>query len=134
MAFTQQQQHPSYPCFQGASGLQYVCENSDYLVVLLPLNAETSHIINKDTLKCCQPNCVLINVGRGHHINETDLINALDNYQLKKAVLDVFQQEPLPVDHPFWSHPKITITPHSSSRSDVTQTAQAIVNHYCSMS
>jgi glyoxylate/hydroxypyruvate reductase A len=61
------------------------------------------------------------------------LLVALDQEFIAHAVLDVFKQEPLPTDHPFWSHPKVTLTPHSSSRSDVKQTAEQVVNYYQSL-
>lgn len=130
LAWTQLQKHHKHRCHHGESGLRFVCENSDYLVVLLPLNDETKQIVNQSMLNWCRNDAVLINVARGDHVNEKDLINALDNSQIRKAVLDVFQNEPLPQNHSFWSHPKIIITPHSSSRSDVLQTAEAIVKAY----
>ncbi len=130
MAWTAQQQHPDHPCLHGKDGLRQICQNSRYLVVLLPLNDATEGVINRQTLSWCNPNTVLINVGRGGHVIEADLIQALDDGLIKQAILDVFNQEPLPANHHFWKHPKITVTPHSSARSDVTQTAEQIVNFY----
>ncbi len=133
MAWTQKQNHPSHPCYHGSSGLREVCCHSDYLVVLLPLTASTKHIINQQTLSWCQPNAVLINVGRGEHVNEADLLEALEQATIKQAVLDVFNQEPLPPEHPFWLHPKVILTPHSSARSDVKQTAKQIAMYHRSI-
>jgi glyoxylate/hydroxypyruvate reductase A len=133
MAWTTRQLHPKHRCYHGQTGLKYVCQNSKYLVILLPLNQQTDGIINQTTLSWCHADCTLINVGRGRHVNETDLILALDQGSIKQAILDVFIEEPLPVDHPYWNHPKITITPHSSSRSDVHQTAEQIVAMYQSL-
>jgi glyoxylate/hydroxypyruvate reductase A len=130
MAWTAQQNHPRHRCFQGQAGLKKVCENSLYLVVLLPLNEQTQGIINQQTLSWCHTKTTLINVGRGGHVNEVDLLQALNLGLIKQAVLDVFNAEPLPINHPFWNHPKITLTPHSSSRSDVKQTAKEIVRMY----
>ncbi len=130
MAWTAQQNHPRHPCFQGQAGLKKVCENSRYLVVLLPLNEQTQGIINQQTLSWCHTKTTLINVGRGGHVNDTDLLQALNLGLIKQAVLDVFNKEPLPINHPFWKHPKITLTPHSSSRSDVKQTAKEINRIY----
>ena len=130
IAWTAKQKHPIHPCFQGQAGLKQVCQSSRYLVVLLPLNETTDGIINASTLSWCDANTVLINVSRGAHVNEIELIQALNSGVIKHAVLDVFKQEPLPANHPFWTHPKITVTPHSSSRSDVNQTADQIVNYY----
>lgn len=134
MAWTRSQQHPDHPCLHGEAGLKQVCQRSDYLVVLLPLNKQTSGLINQQTLSWCKPEAMLINVARGAHVVEADLLQALDAGQIRHAVLDVFATEPLPTDHPFWQHPKITLTPHSSARSDVAQTAQAIAAQYRALS
>ncbi len=129
-AWTVTQKHPKHPCHHGRQGLQHVCENSQYLVILLPMTEQTKGIINSETLAWCHSDCTLINVGRGGHVVEQDLLVALDQGLIKAAVLDVFETEPLPVEHPFWSHPKIRLTPHSSSRSDVLQTAAQVVHYY----
>lgn len=134
VAWTRSQQHPAHPCFQGRSGLKKVCQASDYLVVLVPLNQDTREVINRETLSWCQPHTVLINVGRGGHVHEQDLIAALDNKVIRHAVLDVFVDEPLPEDHPFWTHDNITVTPHISARSDDNQTAAVIVDYYRAVS
>ena len=133
LAWTNKQEHQSHPCFHGELGLKHVCEHSDYLLVLLPLNKQTENIINRKTLSWCHSNTTLINVGRGGHVNETDLLQALDKGLIKHAILDVFQQEPLPKDHPFWLHPRVILTPHSSSRSDSKQTAQQIAVYYSTL-
>lgn len=134
VAWTRSQQHPAHPCFQGRSGLKKVCQASDYLVVLVPLNQDTREVINRETLSWCQPHTVLINVGRGGHVHEQDLIAALDNKVIRHAVLDVFVDEPLPEVHPFWAHDNITVTPHISARSDDNQTAAVIVDYYRAIS
>ncbi|MFV0543054.1 MAG: NAD(P)-dependent oxidoreductase [Marinicella pacifica] len=134
VAWTQSQQHPTHPCFQRRSGLKKVCQTSDYLVVLVPLNQDTREVINRETLSWCQPHTVLINVGRGGHVHEQDLIAALDNKVIRHAVLDVFVDEPLPEEHPFWTHDNITVTPHISARSDDNQTAAVIVDYYRAVS
>jgi glyoxylate/hydroxypyruvate reductase A len=72
----------------------------------------------------------LINVGRGDHLNDNDLMDALYNNQLSGALLDVFSKEPLPQDHPFWKHPKIHITPHISSPTDKAKVARQILDNY----
>jgi glyoxylate/hydroxypyruvate reductase A len=130
LAWTHSSQHPDHPCLHGEKGLKEVCQRSDYLVVLLPLNHQTSGLINQQTLAWCKPAAMLINVARGAHVIEADLLNALDEGLIRHAVLDVFATEPLPAHHPFWQHPKVTLTPHSSARSDVAQTAQAIAAQY----
>jgi len=130
LAWTHSSQHPDHPCLHGEKGLKEVCQRSDYLVVLLPLNHQTSGLINQQTLAWCKPTAMLINVARGAHVVEAELLNALDEGLIRHAVLDVFATEPLPAHHPFWQHPKVTLTPHSSARSDVVQTAQAIAAQY----
>ena len=114
--------------------MKKVCQASDYLVVLVPLNQDTREVINRETLSWCQPHTVLINVGRGGHVHEQDLIAALDNKVIRHAVLDVFVDEPLPEEHPFWTHDNITVTPHISARSDDNQTAAVIVDYYRAIS
>lgn len=87
------------------------------LVCLLPLTAETEGILNRDTLSRLRPGGYVINVARGAHLVEEDLIPLIDSGHLAGATLDVFRQEPLPAGHPFWRHPKITITPHTAART-----------------
>lgn len=134
IAWTAQQKHFKHTCVHGQNGLRHVFQNSRYIVVLLPLNDQTKGIININTLSWCHANTVLINVGRGGHIIDNDLLSVLDDGAIKHAVLDVFRDEPLPNSHPYWRHKKITITPHSSSRSDVEQTASHIVSCYQDLS
>lgn len=90
----------------------------DILVLLLPLTAQTRDLVDADFLKEVRPDAALINVGRGPLIDDAALLAALDDGRLRHAVLDVFRQEPLPAGHPFWTHPKITITPHNSSATN----------------
>jgi glyoxylate/hydroxypyruvate reductase A len=87
------------------------------LVNLLPLTQETRGILNRDTLARLQPGGYLISIARGAHLVEEDLIPLLDAGTLAGATLDVFQTEPLAAEHPFWRHPKITVTPHASART-----------------
>lgn len=89
--------------------------NLDILVNLLPVTGQTEDILNSTLFSKLKNECYLINVARGAHLNESDLIKALDSNQLSGAMLDVFKQEPLPSAHPFWLHPRITVTPHVAS-------------------
>jgi glyoxylate/hydroxypyruvate reductase A len=82
------------------------------LVCMLPLTPETEGILNAATLSKLKPNGYLINVARGRHLIEEDLLTLLADGTLAGAALDVVRQEPLPADHAFWTHPKITLTPH----------------------
>lgn len=104
-------------CFAGADGLNDFLRASRFLVCLLPLTSDTRGILNRDTLSRLMPGGYLINVARGGHLVEEDLIPLLDSGQLAGATLDVFQTEPLPAGHAFWKHPKITVTPHTSART-----------------
>jgi glyoxylate/hydroxypyruvate reductase A len=103
-------------CFAGEDGFDAFLGASRVLVNLLPLTPATRGILNRATLSKLHGG-YLINVARGAHLVESDLIPLLDSGQLAGATLDVFEVEPLPADHPFWRHPKITVTPHGSART-----------------
>ena len=109
--------------FHGADGLDPFLARTEILVCLLPLTAETEGILNRDLFAKLPRGAALINAGRGGHQVEADILEALDNGQLSGATLDVFRTEPLPTDSPFWTHPKVTLTPHIAS---VTQQVSAI--------
>jgi len=103
--------------FSGAEGMSDFLAASRVLVNLLPLTPETENILNRATLSRLQPGGYVINVARGAHLVDADLIALLDSGHLAGAALDVFRTEPLPAGHPFWSHPRITLTPHTSART-----------------
>jgi glyoxylate/hydroxypyruvate reductase A len=104
-------------CFAGATQFDDFLAASKVLVNLLPLTPETRDIMRRDTLSKLQAGGYVINVARGAHLVEQDLIQLIDSGHLAGATLDVFRTEPLPAGHPFWQHPKITITPHTSART-----------------
>ncbi len=114
----------------GADGLHAMLAQSRVLVNLLPLTDDTRNILSRDTLARLPPGGYLINVARGAHLVDEDLIALLDSGHLAGATLDVFRTEPLPAEHPFWRHPRITITPHTSARTlrdeSITQIAAKI--------
>lgn len=115
--------------FAGADGLRPFLARTDILVCLIPLTAETRGIINADTLAALPHGATLINLARGGHVVDDDLLAALDSGQLGRAVLDVFNTEPLPPDHPYWTHPRVVITPHVAAETDpTTATAQVVEN------
>jgi glyoxylate/hydroxypyruvate reductase len=87
------------------------------LVCLLPLTPHTQGIINAAHLACLPQGAHVINVARGGHVVDADLLAALDSGHVAGATLDVFHEEPLPPTHPFWRHPKVTVTPHTSART-----------------
>ena len=103
--------------FTGADQFHDFLAASRVLVNLLPLTPDTAHVINQDTLRRLQPGAYVINVARGAHLVDEDLLAALDSGHVAGATLDVFRTEPLPADHPFWTHPRITVTPHTSART-----------------
>ena len=88
---------------------------SDVLINVLPLTPETENILDKSLMSHLADHGYVINVGRGQHLIENDLIDLIEGNKLSGALLDVFRTEPLPEDHPFWSNSKITITPHVAS-------------------
>jgi glyoxylate/hydroxypyruvate reductase len=103
-------------CFSG-SGFNDFLAATRILVCLLPLTPQTENILNRHNLARLLPGAYVINVARGGHVVDDDLIALIDSGHLAGATLDVFRQEPLPPVHPFWKHPKITVTPHTSART-----------------
>ena len=102
-------------CYAGEQALPDFLAQTDILVCLLPLTGETRGILNAGLFEAMPRGAQLVNVGRGGHLVEADLIEALDRGVLSAAVLDVAEPEPLPAGHPFWSHPRILLTPHIAS-------------------
>ncbi|NHN37868.1 glyoxylate/hydroxypyruvate reductase A [Pseudomaricurvus alcaniphilus] len=99
-------------CFAGWEQLPDFLQQTDLLICLLPLTAETRHILCARNFNHLPAGAALINAGRGGHLQEEDLLAALDSGQLGAAMLDVLQEEPPGYSHPFWQHPKIWLTPH----------------------
>jgi glyoxylate/hydroxypyruvate reductase len=108
---------PGIRCFSGPEGLADFLATTRVLVNLMPLTNETENILNTRTLSQLQPGGYLINVARGKHVVEQDLLDLIDQGHLAGAMLDVFRTEPLPAEHAFWQHPKITLTPHTAART-----------------
>jgi glyoxylate/hydroxypyruvate reductase A len=104
-------------CHSGSEGFNAFLSSCRVLVNLLPLTPDTTDILNTRTLSLLQPGGYLVNVARGAHLVEEDLLTLIDSGHLAGATLDVFRTEPLPADHPFWTHPKVTVTPHTSART-----------------
>ncbi len=104
-------------CWHGADQMDEFLRHSKVLVCLLPLTAQTENILNQRTLGKLQLGGYVINVARGAHLVDADLLALLGSGHLAGATLDVFRQEPLPAEHAFWKHPKITLTPHTSART-----------------
>ncbi len=104
-------------CFSGAAELPDFLSASRALVCLLPLTPETENILNHANLSRLQTGAYLVNVARGAHLVEADLLALLASGQLAGATLDVFRTEPLPAAHPFWQQAQISVTPHTSART-----------------
>ncbi len=118
-----------FPCYIGSSELDTFKKAADIIVVLLPLTQDTEDLLDRHFFSGLKKEAALINVGRGKLLVEDALLAALDAGSLRHAVLDVFRTEPLPADHPFWDHSRITITPHnSSSTHPATALSQVVEN------
>tara|TARA_Y200000002_G_scaffold302858_1_gene258231 strand:- start:161 stop:1093 length:933 start_codon:yes stop_codon:yes gene_type:complete len=113
-------------CHHGFEGLEKSLIGSEIIILLLPSTADTENIINTKTISYLAKNAKIINPGRGTLIDEKSLLKSLDDGKLAHATLDVFRQEPLPADHLFWKHPKITVTPHIASETR-PQTASKVI-------
>lgn len=116
--------------YAGAGALNDFLSQTNVLICLLPLTPATKGILNRKTFEELPAGTYLINVARGEHLVEQDLLDALETGQISGACLDVFQVEPLPKGHPFWDHPKIVITPHISSLTYPKAVAPQIIENY----
>ncbi|MBL4893776.1 MAG: glyoxylate/hydroxypyruvate reductase A [Emcibacter sp.] len=119
--------------FQGPEALGKAVADADYIVCLLPLTPKTTNILDNTLFNKMKKGAYLINAGRGGHLNEDDLMDALYQQQLSGACLDVFKVEPLPEDHPFWRHPKIYLTPHCASVTHLDKAAAQLHENYLNM-
>lgn len=115
--------------FAGPAQLEAFLRKTDHLVCLLPLTSATEAILSARLFDNLPRGASVTNLGRGGHLVEDDLIAALDRGHLRGASLDVFQSEPLPADHPFWSHEKIVLTPHIAGLTDPTSALEQIVDN-----
>jgi glyoxylate/hydroxypyruvate reductase A len=112
----------------GATSIRNTAERANILINLLPLTAETRFVLNANLFAVMPRGSVLIQIGRGEHLKEADLIGALDNGQLSAATLDVFGSEPLPSDHPFWDDLRIMVTPHDASEAGISIVIQQVAS------
>jgi len=120
---------PGVTSFHGAEGLGPFLARTDILICLLPMTDQTRGIINKDNLAQLPEGAAIINCARGAHVVDEDLIEALDSGHIAGATLDVFHVEPLPEDHPFWSHPKVVVTPHVASLTVAHSAAEYVADN-----
>jgi glyoxylate/hydroxypyruvate reductase len=120
-------------CFHGRAQLDAFLRRTDILVSLLPLTPDTRHILNRDLfskLNRAGPlgAPVVINAGRGGLQNEADILSCLDDGTLGAVSLDVFAQEPLPKESPFWTHPKVVLTPHNAADTDPDEISKYVAS------
>ncbi|MGB0799442.1 MAG: NAD(P)-dependent oxidoreductase, partial [Planktomarina sp.] len=120
---------PNITCHSDNDGLNAALSAADTLVLLLPQTPQTENVINADTLEVLKPGAVILNPGRGTLIDDQALISALDRGQIRAATLDVFRVEPLPLDHAYWAHPKVTVTPHIASTTRPDTASQIIAEN-----
>lgn len=121
---------PQVESYVGEAQLPAFLSGCAILICLLPLTPETRGILNADLLRHLPVGACLINAARGPHLVDADLLSALEGGRLSRAILDVFHTEPLPSDHPFWHHPRITITPHIAAITRAGTGAALIVENY----
>lgn len=119
---------PGVTSYAGAEELPKFLARCDILVCMLPLTPETEGIMDAKMFAGLPKGAWVMNVGRGGHCNEQDLLAALNSDHLGGAVLDVFQTEPLPPDNSLWSHPKVTVTPHIAGITDPRNAAAFVVD------
>lgn len=114
-------------CFAGRETLPDFLSCCNILVCLLPLTPETRGLLDRDLFRHLPTGAALLNAGRGAHVVESDLIEALDTGRIGAAILDVLSEEPPPADHPLLGHPRILVTPHSASASQPDDAARQMI-------
>lgn len=117
------------PCQHGQEGLDQALATAQIVVTLLPRTPETENTLDARTLALLPRGAVILNPGRGALIDDDALLAALDSGQVGHATLDVFRVEPLPADHPFWAHPKVTVTPHIAADTRASSASRVIAEN-----
>lgn len=115
--------------FHGSEGLKDVLHRAEIVVLLLPDTPATENTLDAEALALMPTGAVIINPGRGPLIDDDALLSALDAGQIGHATLDVFRTEPLPPEHPFWAHPRVTVTPHIASETRAPSAARVIAEN-----
>lgn len=116
-------------CFHGDAGLADFLARSDILVNVLPLTPSTRGMIDAKLLGALPGGAYLINMGRGPTVVDADLVAAMDSGHIAGAALDVFHQEPLPAGHPYWTHPKVLVTPHIAGETNPRTAAESVAEN-----
>lgn len=120
---------PGLTCLSGGDGLDRALSTAAILVTLLPRTPETENILDARSLALLPKGAVILNPGRGALIDDEALLAALDGGHIGHATLDVFRVEPLPPDHRYWSHPRVTVTPHIAADTRTSTAARVIVEN-----
>jgi glyoxylate/hydroxypyruvate reductase A len=116
-------------CLSGDAGLRTALSTAQIVILLLPRTPQTESILNAETLSLMAPGAMILNPGRGTLIDDAALLAALDTGHVAHATLDTFRTEPLPADHPYWAHPRVTVTPHIASTTRPASAARVIVEN-----
>ncbi|MFD2173738.1 2-hydroxyacid dehydrogenase [Rhodobacter lacus] len=116
-------------CLSGPEGLRAALGRAQILVTVLPNTPETTDLLNRETLALMPQGAVILNPGRGTLIDDEALLAALESGQIAHATLDVFRIEPLPPEHPYWAHPKVTVTPHIAAETRPASAARVIAEN-----
>ncbi|PRY21783.1 glyoxylate/hydroxypyruvate reductase A [Aliiruegeria haliotis] len=120
---------PGITCLSGPQGLEEALATAEIVILLLPLTPGTENLLNEAHIGQLPQGAVIINPGRGPLIDDDALLAALDSGRIEHATLDVFRVEPLPPDHRFWAHPKVTVTPHIASETRAETASQVIAEN-----
>jgi glyoxylate/hydroxypyruvate reductase A len=120
---------PGIETFHGADGFAKFLARTDILVDVLPLTRDTRGLLDAKAFSALPKGAYFINMARGGHVVDDDLLAALDSGHLSGAVLDVFNTEPLPADHPYWTHPKVAVTPHIAGATNPRTASPGIIEN-----
>ena len=120
---------PGITCFSGEDGLGQALDGAEVVILLLPLTGATENVLDGSRMAKLAQGAFLLNPGRGPLVDDAALLAALDQGQIGHATLDVFREEPLPKDHPFWAHPSVTVTPHIASATRPESAARVIAEN-----
>ena len=120
---------PGVTCLHGPDGLDQGLAVADILVLLLPRTPDTENLLDAPHLAMLPQGAVILNPGRGALIDDDALLAALDAGHLGHATLDVFRVEPLPADHPYWAHPRVTVTPHIAADTRASSASRVLVEN-----
>lgn len=120
---------PGVTCLHGADGLSDALNRAEIVVLLLPNTPATENTLNRETLAALPAGAVIVNPGRGQLIDDDALLAALGTGHIGHATLDTFRTEPLPPDHPYWSHSRVTVTPHIASETRAETASQVIAEN-----